>query len=122
LTTITKSDLSDELRVKYNEIQSKNIDYEKMYMELSKLLYDNQDYVKLFRDKIEELSESKILIYTRSKKMADDVSLINNVSRYPDKSKKHVVVSYAEGTYGLNDLIKYDTILTLPPDPDKLHR
>jgi hypothetical protein len=120
ITTVTKCELSNGLKERYDVILSKSLDYEKMYMELSKLLYDNQDYVKMFNDRIVELSESKILIYARSKKMADDISLIDDVSRYPDKSKKHVVVSYAEGTYGLNDLIKYDTILSLVPDADKL--
>ena len=42
------------------------------------------------------------------------------MSRYPDKSKRHVVVSYAEGTYGLNDLVGYQVIVTRPPQPDKL--
>jgi hypothetical protein len=32
----------------------------------------------------------------------------------------HSVLSYSEGTYGLNDLVIYDTILMRPPEPDKL--
>jgi len=61
------------------------------------------------------------LIYARSKEEADQIALkIDTVSRYPDKSKKHVVVSYSEGTYGLNDLVLYSTIVSRIYDYDKL--
>ena len=42
------------------------------------------------------------------------------MTRYPDKSGVHTVLSLSEGTYGLNDLVIYDTILMRPPEPDKL--
>jgi len=42
------------------------------------------------------------------------------IGRYPDVSKRHVVLSYAEGTFGVNDLVKFNTILTRPPNPDAL--
>ena len=45
---------------------------------------------------------------------------IPNVTRFPDLSGTHVAISYAEGTYGLNTLVKYNTLLTRPPEPDKL--
>lgn len=45
---------------------------------------------------------------------------IDNVSRYPDKTKKHMVVSYTEGTFGLNDLTGYNIIVTRIPDSDKI--
>lgn len=62
-----------------------------------------------------------MLIYARSKAEADEIAeVVPRVSRYPDQSEKHVVISYAEGTYGLNTLICYNTILTRPPEPDKL--
>jgi hypothetical protein len=43
----------------------------------------------------------------------------NKIKRYPEKGN-HTVLSFTEGTYGLNDLIIYDTILMRPPEPDKL--
>ena len=43
-----------------------------------------------------------------------------NVGLYPDITKKHVVVSLAHGTYGLNDLVCYNQILCRPPEPDRL--
>lgn len=39
---------------------------------------------------------------------------------YPDITKRHVVVSYNVGVYGLNDLVIFNTILTRPPEPDKV--
>jgi hypothetical protein len=38
---------------------------------------------------------------------------------YPKKGT-HCIVTYNDGTYGLNDLIIYNTIIMCPPPPDKL--
>ena len=65
-------------------------------------------------------NNSKILIYANSKEEADKISKIKNVGRYPNIEKLHTVVSYAEGTYGLNNLVKFNTILTRIPESDKL--
>jgi len=31
-----------------------------------------------------------------------------------------VIITVSRGTYGLNDLVKYDTIICRPPEPDRL--
>jgi len=97
--------------------------YEKIYMLLNKYIYDNINYTKYFEERIKEIENDrpncKILIYARSKEEADKMTS-KNIGRYPDITKKHVVVSYSEGTYGLNDLVIFDTILTRPPNPDAL--
>ena len=41
-------------------------------------------------------------------------------TRYPDTTGEHLAISYTEGTYGLNNLIYLDTIVTRFPEPDKL--
>jgi hypothetical protein len=121
-TKIYRYDLDPELRKEYDQIYRSNLDIEKIYIKLQKLLHDKFNYIYCFLDIINELDkDQKALIYTKSKSEADILVLEgHNISRYPDKSKKHVVVSYAEGTFGLNDLIKYNTIITRPPEGDKL--
>jgi len=121
-TRITKFELDDITRKNYDKILRSELSSKDMYVKLSKFLYDNLDYVNFFHEKINEMTKDKtikILIYARSKKEADNITC-KKIGRYPDISKKHVVLTYAEGTYGLNDLIKYNTILTRPPEPDKL--
>jgi hypothetical protein len=104
--------------------QHKEIGFEKTYMLLQKFIFDNVDYIKLFGDTIKSIiayrPNAKCLIYAKSKSEADMIAAnISNVGRYPDK-KTHTVVSYAEGTFGLNNLTEFNTIVTRPPDPDKL--
>lgn len=125
VTSIHKYKLSTSMKKKYDDILNignrNNLDSEKIYNSLLKYLYNNYDYNVCFKDILDKLEDNqKALIYARSKDEADLISKLNNVSRYPDKSKRHVVVSYAEGTYGLNDLVGYQVIVTRPPQPDKL--
>ena len=127
ITNINEFHLDNEMAVNYNNIlsNSKELYSDKIYSLLSKYLYDNYDYIKAFSDIIENLSvDKKALIYARSKHEADEIATkINNVSRYPIDDKnynKHIVLSYAEGTYGLNDLVDYNTIISRPPYPDHL--
>jgi hypothetical protein len=120
-TNTTRYILNDTVRNKYEQIKQKNIASDKLYNLLEALLYKYVDYVEIFTDKIKQLKNHRILIYARSKAEADLIANgIDCVTRYPDKSGDHVVVSYAEGTFGLNDLVIYDVILTRPPQPDKL--
>jgi len=121
-TNIHKYYLDHVQREKYDEIKQSDLASDMLYVKLNKFLYDNFDYVSCFRQIINKLTtDNRALIYARSKEEADKIaSKLTTVSRYPDKSKKHVVLSYAEGTYGLNDLVLYDTLITRPCDPDKI--
>jgi hypothetical protein len=121
ITNIEKYRLSKKQKKEYDNIKLKKLSSEKMYIELSKYIYDHVDYITLFEHKIKQFNKKdKILIYCKSKLEADKLCKLNNISRYPDKSLQHVAVSYAEGTYGLNDLVDYNVLLTRPPEPDKL--
>jgi hypothetical protein len=112
-------DTYDKIAVKHTEVG-----FEKVYHMLDKFLRENENHVMLFDNAITKIINqrinSKILIYANSKEEADNISQINNVGRYPNISKKHTVVSYAEGTYGLNNLVCFNTILTKIPESDKL--
>ena len=123
ITTINKYKLSNELQNKYDELSKQDISSEILYSKLCKLLNCNFDYIKCFEDVIKkiELEGRRGLIYAKSKAEADAIAKrIKTVTRYPDKSGINTVLSYAEGTYGLNDLVIYDTIVSRPPCPDAL--
>jgi len=124
---INKIELSKKQRIEYETIYNKNINNgsEKLYMELNKYIHQKIDYISIFYDIIDKAEQDgkKSIIFTKSKDEADKLvsSVRNNgrVGRYPDK-KQYTALSYAEGTYGLNDLVIYDTIIMRPPEPDKL--
>ena len=126
ITNTHYSELSKKHRNEYDKLASKHIEigFEKTYYLLIKFIKNNINYVNIFKRAIDNIlisrQKAKILIYASSKDEANNIAnMIDNVGRYPKKDI-HTVVSYAEGTFGLNDLIQYDTILTRPPDPDKL--
>ena len=119
--TTTRYQMSTKTQKEYDKIKKHDIPPEKLYIALSNFLYKQVDFIKMFSQRISDLKNRKILIYARSKNEADLIAQkIKTVSRYPDKSGKHTVVAYSEGTYGLNDLVAYDTILSRPPEPDRL--
>lgn len=126
IVTVRHTELTKEKKTEYNKIalKYKEIGFEKTYQYLTKFIRTNINYVDIFEDSVNQITKlrpkSRILIYANSKDEADKISeLIKNVGRYPEK-KTHVVLSYSEGTFGLNNLTEYDTILSRPPDPDKL--
>ena len=116
---IIKVEMSKDFYNKYNKINNSEISNEKKYIELKKYIRDNVDYIKLFTTYIANNSNKKLLIYASSMEEAQNISKMD-VGLYPDISKRHVVVSYAVGTYGLNNMIAFNHILTRPPEPDKL--
>jgi hypothetical protein len=121
-THILKNSLDKSLRMEYDSILNQNLSSETFYGELSKLLYNKFDYINSFKMTIDRLDKNqRALIYANSKAEADKISsTLNNVSRYPEKSKKHVVVSISEGAYGLNDLVIYNCIICKPQNGDIL--
>ena len=124
ITNITKFELNKELREKYNNIKLGKMSSEKMYLKLAKLLYDEFDYVECIQTVINKITDygknnRRALIYAKSKKGADHIaSKIDNVSRFPLIDKTHVVASESEATYGLNQLVIYDTLICYPDKPD----
>lgn len=119
-----RKSLEDYFYGEYNKIKNMEITNEAKFIKLQKYIYDNVNYVNIFKEYIDIIgkdSKVKLLIYAKSKYEADLISQhVDNVGLYPDISKKHVVVSLAHGTYGLNDLIDFNQILCRPPEPDRL--
>lgn len=130
-THINYFELTSTQAKQYEKILSKkNSDgAEKVYAELEKFIMTNVDYIKLFEKSIDTITQSipnaRILIYAESKAESDAIAnTINNVERFTipltKSEKSHIVVSYSEGTFGLNNLTDYNVILTRVPEPDKL--
>ena len=121
ITQIHKFDMPKKLSREYTKLQEKDLASDKLYGALANLLYTKYDYVDSFREVLNKLDKGKkALIYSRSKEETDKVSEIEGVTKYPDKTGRHVVVSYNDGAYGLNDLVGYNVIVTRPPYPDLL--
>lgn len=117
--------LDDETRLDYNQIQQSDLSIELKYAKLSSILIKSKktndvvcSQLKKLITKLEK-ENKRCLIYARSKAEAELWSSKLNISIYPEK-KLHTIVTYNDGTYGLNDLIIYDTIIMRPPVPDKL--
>ncbi len=122
---VIREKLDDAKRVQYDNILKSELSNEVKFIRLQKFIHENVDYINIFKKYIGELekedSKVKLLIYAESKAEAETISKsIGDVGLYPDISKKHVVVSYANGTYGLNDLVGFNRIISRPPEPDKL--
>ena len=123
ITNVNKFELNGKQREKYEEIRNKDIPYEQLYKLLESFLLQNFNIIPSLKTLIQKLEKEghSILIYSKSKSEADYIAQnIDSVTRFPDIQGPHTVVAYSEGTYGLNELVKFSCILTRPPEPDKL--
>ena len=125
-STIHYLGLDKRTRREYDEIaNNSNLSTEALYSKLMSVLVTSSktskilvNHLREILDKIEERS-SRCLIYARSDAEAKFWSEGLGISIYPKKGK-HCIVTLSDGTYGLNDLVIYDTIMMRPPAPDKL--
>ncbi len=123
--TVHKIKLDDKFYEGYK--QSKVTDKFESYIRLKKYLSNNINFEKIAYEKINHLlkEKRKILFYVESDsqqetfiKYVQDNKLVWGF--YPDISKDVCIISKHKGTYGINNLVKYDTIVMKPPEPDKL--
>lgn len=122
ITNINYLTLNDKQRVKYEAIEGLDLSIEKKYAQLYSYLTNNKVQVEICKQisaVIDKLSNNKCLIYARSKEEADIWSDALSIGIYPKKGK-HVIITVTNGTYGLNDLVEYNTIIMIPPAPDKI--
>lgn len=124
-TNINKFQLNSLTRELYSKIVDKDLSVEAKYAKLNSLLVSNKEVnnvvVKQLSKLILELSKQgcRCLIYARSQDEAKLWSENLKIPIYPKKGD-HCIVTYHDGTYGLNDLVIYNTIVMRPPTPDSL--
>ena len=125
VSNIHRFEMPKNARKKYEKLSKLELNDEAKYAKLDSFLVKDQMVIDAVSDNLSELLKScqdsnrRCLIYARSNTEAKIWSETFDVPIYPDKSR-HCIVTYNDGTYGLNDLVQYDTIIMRPPSPDKL--
>lgn len=118
-------ELDDKIRQEYEKINVMNLKTEAKYSKLNSFLVSNPAVANIITKQLAilinnlEQNNRKCLIYTYSMMEAQHFSATLKIPIYPQKGK-HCIVTYHDGTYGLNDLVIYNTIIMRPPQPDKL--
>jgi hypothetical protein len=118
-------ELDTSSRKEYDAINRTNLSTEAKFSKLTSLLVSNPRVNILVTEQLAELvkkmekKKHKCLIYARAMAEAKLWSDSLGIPIYPKKGQ-HCIVTYNDGTYGLNDLVIYDTIIMRPPAPDKL--
>jgi hypothetical protein len=123
IMNITRYKLEKNIKAEYDRLLNQNISSEKLYITLTKFIYDNVDYPSLFIKKLKELEKQKrrVLIFASSKNEADEIAKrYDKISRFPDVSGRHCCASIAEASRGVNQLIYLDCILSKVVKPDVL--
>ncbi|QGR54132.1 dead-like helicase [Moumouvirus maliensis] len=117
--------LDEETRKLYDQIDKSNMSLEVKFAKMTSLLVSsaktNLTLVNQLKTLIKrmETKNHRCLIYARANEEALFWSNNLGIPLYPEKGK-HCIVTYHNGTYGLNDLIIYDTIVMRPPNSDLL--
>ncbi len=124
-TNLFKFKAPDAFYSGYEKIKSSGLPPDQTHAKLSNFIHTQIDYIQIFKKYLDQITKSspksRVLIYGKSKEEVERIANeIPRVGLYPDLSKTHVVVSLANGTYGLNNLVCCDQILSRPPEPDKL--
>lgn len=118
-------ELDNELRKEYDKISRTDLSVEAIFSKLMSFLISNTKVSDIVVKQLGRLVKKmenknhKCLIYARAMDEAKLWSSRLDIPIYPKKGK-HCIVTYNDGTYGLNDLVIYDTIIMRPPQPDKL--
>lgn len=127
IETIHKIQMDKEFYVEYSKNKKK--DKKESYLGLKKFLFSNVDWEEIIILKTNELIKQgrKVLIFAESEVQLERLVELTSVkgiknlwSFYPDITKDICVISKHKGTYGINNLVKYNTILMKLPEPDKL--
>lgn len=127
--TYQKVKLSLNFYKKYNSLKTSN-NNNKMdaYINLQNYMNKNIDYAKIIIDRINFLlSEKKKIIYfaqsnteiTALENYVNENS-VKNIGFYPNINNDVCIITIHTGSYGINNLTNYNTILLRPTEPDKI--
>lgn len=127
--TIHSIKLNKEFYQGYSK--SKKPNKKDSWVALTKYMRDNVNWEQIIIDKVNVLVGlgRKPVIFVESQTQLEKLKQLLNInypnikhlwSFYPDITQDICVISKHKGTYGINNLIKYDTLVLKPPEPDKL--
>lgn len=125
ISNINYFELDNFTRLKYDKIKSKGLPIEIAYSKLYSLIVESSKTTKYLVKQLANLitkletKDQRCLLYARAKPEAEYWSKYLNIPIYPIKSR-HCITTYSDGTFGLNDLTDYDTIVMRPPVPDTI--
>ena len=124
-TNINYFELDAVSRKEYELINEKTMAVDAKYSKLDSYLTSTDRVNNILIGELKKLltrmekGGHRCLIYAKSKNEAVKWSEALGIELYPVKGK-HTIVTLNDGTYGLNDLVIYDTIVMKIPAPDKL--
>ena len=114
-------DESDEFYLEYNKIKNSKLDTNTKYIELKKLI-NKINWIDIIIQKLTSLLKEnhKIIYFSDSER---ELKLLkekkhSKICFYPDISKDICCINIHKGSHGINNLIKYDTILSKPVTND----
>lgn len=119
---------TDNFYKEYNKLRGTIKNKMDSYIEMQTFMKNNIDYVKLIITRINELliSGKKVVYFAQSTNEIERLeeyiikNKINNIGVYPNIDKDACIISIHSGSYGINNLIKYNSILLRPTEPDKI--
>lgn len=112
--------LDAETRQKYNQARSGTGPAKMIYGKLDALLVKHFDFNSHVFAMLQQLEEgSRALIFARSAQEAARLAHAReDISLFPDISKRHVVTTTAQAARGVNTLIGLNVLMTRPVEPD----
>jgi hypothetical protein len=113
---------------KYNGLRTSIKNKMDAYIELQNYMNANINYVGIIIQRINQMlgENKKVIYFAQSKTEIDKLEnyireqKIANIGIYPNITYDACIISIHSGSYGINNLTKYDTILLRPTEPDKI--
>ena len=122
ITNINKHQASDKFYHSYNNIKNTITDKNTKYIELKKYLSSNINWIDIIKKNFEILlsQNKKVVYFAESDNELELLKKANlkNVCYYPNIDKNICCITIYRGSHGINNLIKYNTILLKPVTND----
>lgn len=116
-----KIKLDKKFYKKYNKIKSQELEHNTKYIELKNMI-NKVNWIEIIISNLNKLlEENKLIVYFSDSER--EIKLLKEYNHpeicfYPDISKKICCVNIHKASHGVNNLIKYNTILTKPVSND----
>lgn len=114
-------EMTGDMAIEYGDLEGRLAGKEKkqVHSKLLSWLHSSDSAHQILIERIRQEMKAtgrKCLIFTPSRSATEIWSRALGVPAYPQKGT-HCVVSWSDGAHGLNDLVQYNTIISLVPKP-----